>query len=176
MSGVLSENSNACVSGRKFRLRGPFLDLVQPPDLVVRALCAYDTEACALVRGVMVRAVSGFYERTAKRWGVPRPRAGAVAFVVLSENWNARISGNGCRLRGRFRVRVQPVLSENWNARISGNGCRLRGRFRVRVQPPELAVRAPVARQPQRNQRRSPSPDCRAGLNSPLVAVAADRS
>ena len=149
MSGVLSENSNACVSGRKFRLRGPFLDLVQPPDLVVRALCAYDTEACALVRGVMVRAVSGFYERTAKRWGVPRPRAGAVAFVVLSENWNARISGNGCRLRGRFRVRVQP---------------------------PELAVRAPVARQPQRNQRRSPSPDCRAGLNSPLVAVAADRS
>ena len=47
----------------------------------VRVLCAYDAAACALVRGVLVRAVSGFYERTAAREGVPRPRAGAVAFV-----------------------------------------------------------------------------------------------
>jgi hypothetical protein len=47
----------------------------------VRTLCAYDADACALVRGVLVRAVSGFYERTAKRSRVPRPRAGAVSFV-----------------------------------------------------------------------------------------------
>jgi len=47
----------------------------------VRALCAYDAAACALVRSVLVRAVSGFYERTAGRAGVPRPRTGAVAFV-----------------------------------------------------------------------------------------------
>lgn len=44
------------------------------------------------------------------------------------------------------------------------------------VQPPNLVVRAPVARQPQRNERRSPSPDCREGLNSPLVACAVGRS
>jgi hypothetical protein len=47
----------------------------------VRALCAYDAAACALVRSVLVRAVSGFYERAAGRAGVPRPRTGAVAFV-----------------------------------------------------------------------------------------------
>ena len=47
----------------------------------VRTLCAYDADACALVRGVLLRAVSGFYERTAKRSLVPRPRAGAVSFV-----------------------------------------------------------------------------------------------
>ena len=47
----------------------------------VRALCAYDAAACALVRSVLVRAVSGFYERAAARAGVPRPRTGAVAFV-----------------------------------------------------------------------------------------------
>ncbi|MDP3208506.1 MAG: hypothetical protein Q8M65_05100, partial [Rhodoglobus sp.] len=52
----------------------------------VRTLCAYDSDACALVRGVLVRAVSGFYERTAKRSGVPRPRAGAVSFVQRFEN------------------------------------------------------------------------------------------
>jgi hypothetical protein len=43
----------------------------------VRTQCAYDTEAGALVRGVLMRAGSGFHEGTAKRWGVPRPRAGA---------------------------------------------------------------------------------------------------
>jgi hypothetical protein len=47
----------------------------------VRVLCAYDAAACRRVRNVLVRAVSGFYERTARRAGVPRPRAGAVAFV-----------------------------------------------------------------------------------------------
>ncbi len=47
----------------------------------VRALCAHDAAACALVRSVLARAVSGFYERTAARAGVLRPRAGAVAFV-----------------------------------------------------------------------------------------------
>ena len=62
----------------------------------VRTLCAYDTEACALVRGVMVRAVSGFYERTAKRWGVPRPRAGAVVFVQRFDS--------GLRLNVHFHV------------------------------------------------------------------------
>jgi hypothetical protein len=47
----------------------------------VRALCAYDPAACVLVRSVLVRAVAGFYERTARRTGVPRARGGAVAFV-----------------------------------------------------------------------------------------------
>jgi hypothetical protein len=47
----------------------------------VRTLCVYDAAACAVVRSVLVRAVSGFYERTAARVGVPRPRAGAVSFV-----------------------------------------------------------------------------------------------
>ena len=47
----------------------------------VRVSCAYDADACALVRRVLVRAVSGFYERAARRAGLPRPRAGAVAFV-----------------------------------------------------------------------------------------------
>jgi hypothetical protein len=59
-------------------------------------LCAYDTEACALVRGVMVRAVSGLYERTAARAGVPRPRAGAVAFVQRFDS--------GLRLNVHFHV------------------------------------------------------------------------
>jgi len=36
---------------------------------------------CAAVRGILVRAVSSFYERRARRLGRSRPRAGAVAFV-----------------------------------------------------------------------------------------------
>ncbi len=47
----------------------------------VRVWCAFDADACALVRRVLVRTVSGFYERAARRAGLPRPRAGAVAFV-----------------------------------------------------------------------------------------------
>ena len=47
----------------------------------LRVLCAYDADACALVRRVLVRAVSGFYEGRARRLGLPRPRTGAVAFV-----------------------------------------------------------------------------------------------
>jgi len=47
----------------------------------VRVLCAYDAAASAAVRSVLVRAVSGCYERTARRAGVPRPRTGSVAFV-----------------------------------------------------------------------------------------------
>jgi hypothetical protein len=47
----------------------------------LRVLCAYDPDACALVRRVLVRAVSGFYEGRARRLGLPRPRTGAVAFV-----------------------------------------------------------------------------------------------
>jgi hypothetical protein len=62
----------------------------------VRTLCAYDTEACALVRSVLVRAVSGFYERTSAREGVPRPRAGAVAFVQRFDS--------GLRLNVHFHV------------------------------------------------------------------------
>jgi hypothetical protein len=67
-----------------------------------------------------------------------------------------------------WSVRQWGALSENWNARISGRKCRPRGPFQVRVRPPDLVVHTPVARQPQRNQRRSPSPVCRAGLNSVL--------
>jgi hypothetical protein len=62
----------------------------------VRALCAYDGDACVVVRGVFVRAVSGFYERTAKRAGVPRPRAGAVSFVQRFDS--------GLRLNVHFHV------------------------------------------------------------------------
>ena len=47
----------------------------------VRHVCAYDAEVCAAVRGILVRAVSAFYERRARQQGKSRPRAGAVAFV-----------------------------------------------------------------------------------------------
>ena len=46
----------------------------------VRALCAYDPKVCSAVRRILVRAVSGYYERAAAKKGKPRPRAGAVAF------------------------------------------------------------------------------------------------
>ena len=62
----------------------------------VRTLCAYDASACRLVRNVLVRAVSGFYERTARRAGVPRPRAGSVAFVQRFDS--------GLRLNVHFHV------------------------------------------------------------------------
>ena len=47
----------------------------------LRVLCAYDAEACALVRRVLVGAVSAHYEGRARRKGLSRPRTGAVAFV-----------------------------------------------------------------------------------------------
>jgi hypothetical protein len=47
----------------------------------VRHLCAYDADVCAAVRRILVRAVSGHYERRARHQGKSRPRAGAVAFV-----------------------------------------------------------------------------------------------
>ena len=47
----------------------------------VRHVCAYDAGACAAVRRILVRAVSGYYERRARRLGKSRPRAFAVAFV-----------------------------------------------------------------------------------------------
>ena len=47
----------------------------------VRLLCAHDPEVLAAVRRILVRAVSGYYERCAARMGKSRPRAGAVAFV-----------------------------------------------------------------------------------------------
>lgn len=62
----------------------------------VRTLCAFDAAASGLVRSVLVRAVSGFYERTALRAGVPRPRAGAVSFVQRFDS--------GLRLNVHFHV------------------------------------------------------------------------
>jgi hypothetical protein len=47
----------------------------------VRLLCAHDPAALSAVRRILVRAVSGYYERAAKRLGKPLPRTGAVAFV-----------------------------------------------------------------------------------------------
>ncbi len=82
----------------------------------VRTLFAYDASACRLVRNVLVRAVSGFYERTARRAGVPRPRAGAVAFVqrfdsglrlanaALFANWDAFIDPEGQPAARRARA------------------------------------------------------------------------
>ena len=62
----------------------------------LRLLCAYDPDACALVRRVLVRAVSGFYEVQARRLGKPRPRTGAVAFVQRFDS--------GLRLNVHFHV------------------------------------------------------------------------
>ncbi len=45
---------------------------------------------------MLVRAVSGFYERAARRAGLPRPRAGAVAFVQRFDS--------GLRLNLHFHV------------------------------------------------------------------------
>ncbi|MEO6593245.1 MAG: hypothetical protein ABIP94_00660 [Planctomycetota bacterium] len=47
----------------------------------VRVMCAYDPTACAAVRRILVRAVSGYYERQARSRSGSRPCAGAVAFV-----------------------------------------------------------------------------------------------
>lgn len=47
----------------------------------VRLLCAYDPVACAIVRRVFVRAVSGFYLRRARQSELPRASAGAVVFA-----------------------------------------------------------------------------------------------
>jgi len=62
----------------------------------VRVLCAYDPDACAAVRRILVRAVSGYYERRARREGRSRPRAGAVAFVQRFDS--------GMRLNVHFHV------------------------------------------------------------------------
>jgi hypothetical protein len=48
----------------------------------VRFVCAHDPAALATVRRILVRAIAGYYERSAARLGKPRPRAGAVAFVA----------------------------------------------------------------------------------------------
>jgi hypothetical protein len=47
----------------------------------VRVLCAYDPDACAAVRRILLRAVSGYYERRARRERKVTAAAGAVAFV-----------------------------------------------------------------------------------------------
>jgi hypothetical protein len=62
----------------------------------VRLLCAHDPAALAAVRRIVVRAVSGYYERTAKRLGKSLPRAGAVAFVQRFDS--------GLRLNVHFHV------------------------------------------------------------------------
>ncbi|HEX5052476.1 MAG TPA: transposase zinc-binding domain-containing protein, partial [Planctomycetota bacterium] len=61
-----------------------------------RLLCAYEPDVCASVRRILVRAVSGYYERRARRQGRPRPRAGAVAFVQRFDS--------GIRLNVHFHV------------------------------------------------------------------------
>ena len=102
----------------------------------VRALCAYDPAACALVRSVLVRAVAGFYERTARRAGVPRARGGAVAFVQRFDS--------ALRLNVHFHVlwldgvygwepgRGQPVFHEHAGL-CDGDVELLVQRIRVRV-------------------------------------------
>ncbi len=62
----------------------------------VRHVCAYDADVCAAVRGILVRAVSGYYERRARGLGKSRPRAGAVAFVQRFDS--------GLRLNLHFHV------------------------------------------------------------------------
>jgi hypothetical protein len=62
----------------------------------VRYVCAHDPAALAAVRRILVRAIAGYYERTAARLGKPRPRAGALAFVqrldsVLGLNVHLRV-------------------------------------------------------------------------------------
>ena len=59
-------------------------------------LCAYEPDTCASVRGILVRAVSGYDEQRARRQGRPRPRAGAVAFVQRFDS--------GLRLNVHFHV------------------------------------------------------------------------
>jgi hypothetical protein len=76
----------------------------------VRALCAYDAAPCALVRSVLVRAVSGFYERMAARAGVPLPRTGAVAFVQRFDS----------ALRLNVPNRGQRGMCSGWTARTAG--------------------------------------------------------
>jgi hypothetical protein len=102
----------------------------------VRALCAYDPAACALVRSVLVSAVAGFYERTARRLGVPRARGGAVAFVQRFDS--------ALRLNVHFHVlwldgvygwepgRGQPVFHEHAGL-CDGDVELLMQRLRVRV-------------------------------------------
>jgi hypothetical protein len=63
----------------------------------VRFVCAHDPAALAAVRRILVRAIAGYYERTAARLGKPRPRAGAVAFVQ-------RFDFDGFSLHGAVRV------------------------------------------------------------------------
>ncbi|MBX3462559.1 MAG: transposase zinc-binding domain-containing protein [Planctomycetes bacterium] len=62
----------------------------------LRVLCAYDPDACALVRRVLLRTVSGWYEGRARRQGLPRSRTGAVAFVQRFDS--------GLRLNVHFHV------------------------------------------------------------------------
>ncbi|MDO8349366.1 MAG: transposase [Planctomycetota bacterium] len=74
----------------------PFRQWVLSLPYRVRLLCAYDADVCAGVRRILVRAVSGYYERAARREGRPRPRAGAVA-------WAQRFD-SGLRLNLHFHV------------------------------------------------------------------------
>jgi hypothetical protein len=73
----------------------PVRQWVQSLPYRVWALSAYDPAACALVRSVLPRAVAGFYERTARRAGVPRARGGALVFVQRCESRMREIRTSG---------------------------------------------------------------------------------
>ena len=47
----------------------------------IRFLCAYDSELCAGVRRIFVRAVASVYRRRALDRGLRNPRSGAVVFT-----------------------------------------------------------------------------------------------
>jgi hypothetical protein len=49
----------------------------------IRLLCAYDPEACALVRRVLMREVSGFSEGRARRLRCPRPPHQSILIRVI---------------------------------------------------------------------------------------------
>jgi hypothetical protein len=89
----------------------------------VRALCAYGATACALARSVLVRAVSGFYERAAAPAGVPRPRTGAVAFVQRFDS-GLRLNVSNQWRRGTCRGWTAPA------AGYRGRGSRFSARSR----------------------------------------------
>ena len=81
---------------RVIPLQAPVRQWVLSLPYRLRLLCAYGPDACALVRRVLVRAVSGFYEGRVRCEGVARPRTGAVAFVQRFDS--------GLRLNVHFHV------------------------------------------------------------------------
>ena len=112
----------------------------------VRTLCAYDASACRLVCNVMIRAVSGFYERTARHAGLRQ--AAAVGAMAAAAVLSVEAFPFAQRFRGEFdrradgdrRARLQLAL------RLFGgllDGQRPTGAHRGRVD----RLGAPVDRQ-----------------------------